>query len=125
MADPNASTQLGAGILGAALGATGLPLPVLLATTMGALIVVGNTKRVEWSREAITAALAAFGLALVLGFSGGQIVLWAAQTTWPGVPAIPVQVIGSLICAMFGQQKILPWLLGRMGKTIDGGEGEK
>lgn len=124
MADPNSSTQIIAGTIGAALGATGLPLPVVLATTLGALIVVAGTKRLEWSRETITAALTAFGLALVLGFSGGQIILWVIQQKWPQVPAIATQVIGSLLCAMYGQKTILPWLLGRLGATIDKEDGK-
>ena len=122
MADPNASTQLGAGILGAALGATGLPLPVVLATVLGALIVAANTERVGWSTDAVKAILTAFALALVLGFSGGQIVLYFVLRAFADAPAIAVQVIGSIICAMYGQKVILPWLLGRMGKKIDGGD---
>ena len=124
MADPTSGAQIAAGVVGAALGASGLPLPVVLATTLGALIVASNTARVDWSPRAVRAVLTAFALALVLGFAGGQIVLYLAQRALdgPDFPAVAVQVIGSVLCAMYGQRYILPWLLGRMGKTIDGSE---
>lgn len=121
-ADPQTTGQIGAGALGAVMAASGLPLPVVLATTLGALIVVSNTKRVAWSRRAIAGALLAFALALVLGFAGGQILVWFVVRSFPDIPALPVQVLGSIICAMYGQRHLLPKLMGKLGAKIDGGD---
>lgn len=122
MADMNTAGQVGAGAFGAVLAASGVPLPVVLATTLGALIVVSNTKRTGWNRKAIVSSVLAFCLALALGYVGGNLLAWFALRTFADIPALPVQILGSLVCAMYGQKVFLPKIVARIGGKIDGGE---
>lgn len=99
----------------------GVPLPVALMVALGALIAVSNSERLEFNARDIVAAVLTFGLALALGLGGGMLVAWAAEQRWPGIPTKAVQGVAGLILAAYGQSRILPKLLGRIDRQIDGG----
>lgn len=109
----------GASYTGAVL--VGVPLPVALMAALGALIAVSNSERLTFSARDIIAALLTFCLALGLGLLGGYLVAWVVQQRYPGAPGVVVHAVAAVILAAYGQRQILPRLLGRAGREIDGG----
>lgn len=99
----------------------GVPLTVALMVALGALIAVSNSERLSFTWGAIGAAVLTFALALALGLGGGMLVAWAAEQRWPGIPVHAVHGVAGLILAAYGQSRILPRLLGRLDRQIDGG----
>lgn len=110
----------GASYTGAVL--IGVPLPVALMAALGALIAVSNSDRLTFTARDIFAALLTFFLALGLGLLGGYLVAWAALQRYPGVPGVVVHAVAAVILAAYGQSKILPRVLGRTERLIDGGQ---
>lgn len=99
----------------------GVPLPVALMAALGALVAVSNSERLVFSKAALFAAFLTFAMALGLGLFGGYALTWFVVRVFDDAPFLVLHALFALIVAAYGQSRLLPRVLGRLEREIDGG----
>lgn len=129
MPEPTASAAVaaapsaaGAVIAGAGLAA-GIPVPVIIAAVVGAVIAVNRGERIELTMRGLWSTFLAFAAALVFGIFGGRLCGVGFERAMLKVFDIPLDGLGAdivcaLVLAMFSHAVIFPAIAKRLGVEI-------